>query len=250
MAKKILRGLCILFGGALIINGVCMVIFANSTTGSYLTILLGLMFFIPAMYPKILIKITSSTAGRFAVGFVTLMCLVVLVITSSLYIYGNADNITYNEDYLIILGCGVRGTEPTEPLRSRLDTALSYLEKNNDCKIIVSGGQGRGEDISEAEAMKTYLKEHGVSDLRIITEDKSTSTSENFKFSNKEVNYKLSGTDAAFITNDFHIYRANSLARMQGFSFTHMGAPTSWYNIFPSYLRELLAIVKMLVLGY
>lgn len=169
--------------------------------------------------------------------------------TLFLYFYGNNNNSTYNEDYLLILGCGVRGEEPSSALRERLDTALEYLKKNESCRIIVSGGQGRDERISEAEAMRRYLTANGISGSRILSEDKSTSTTENFKFSNSLTDGELADSSAVFITNDFHIYRASSLARLQGFSMNHIGAPTAWYNIFPSYLREFLAIGQMYLLN-
>lgn len=249
MAKKILRILCLSFGAALIINGICMIIFANSTIGPYLTILLGLIFFLPALFLRQFIRLLMRSTGKIIAAIAGFLGCALLITTAFLYIYGNTNTITFTEDYLIILGCGVRGSEPTEPLRSRLDTALEYLERNDHCTVIVSGGQGNDEDIPESEAMMRYLSNAGIDPRRIIEEDQSTSTSENFKLSNKAADSQLSSCSVAFITNDFHIYRANSLAKLQGFSFTHLAAPTSWYNLFPSYLREYLAIAKMYIIG-
>ena len=45
------------------------------------------------------------------------------------------------------------------------------------------GGQGSGEDVSEAEAMKSYLLKKGLEDERIIEEDQSVNTDENIAFS-------------------------------------------------------------------
>lgn len=249
MVKKLIRVLCIAFGAALILNGVFMVIFANSTIGSYMTVILGLLFFLPGVFIKQFKRLVNCPIGKMLTAAAILLGGVFILSTVFLYAYGNMNTVNYNEDYVIVLGCGVHGTLPTEPLRSRLDTTLEYLNRNEDCKIIVSGGQGPNEDISEAEAMRLYLENAGVSPERIITEDKSTSTFENFKYSNKVLNSSLSSYSVAFITNDFHIYRANSLAKLLGFSFSHLAAPTSWYNIFPSYLREYLAISKMYILG-
>lgn len=89
-------------------------------------------------------------------------------------------------EYLLILGCRVRGLEITKSLRYRLDAALAYLEQNEKhskdntqnktIHIIVSGGQGPGEDISEAQAMKDYLCAHGIEASRIFMEAQSTDT--------------------------------------------------------------------------
>lgn len=246
--KTALRISAALFGLFLIFNGIFMLIFASFTVGIFLTIVLGLCFFLPAVYFSLFRKLMEYTIFKFFVCMVAFCIAVAFVTSAFLYIYGNSDNVTYKEDYLVVLGCGLNGSSPTAPLKARLDTAIEYIHKNPDCTIIVSGGQGNGETISEAEAMKKYLVDKGVKENKILEENKSTSTTENFKFSNKISDSGLSGKNAAFITNDFHIYRAASLAKLQGFSLTHTAASTVWYNIFPCYLREMLAIIKMIVL--
>lgn len=247
--KKTLRILSALFGLALTLNGICLIIFANRNLGSCLTVVLGLIFFVPAVFIRFTASMLKYTLFKIIAVLGIIGFSALLLTTLFLIIYGNSDNVTYSEDYLVILGCGVRGTSPTQPLRDRLDTALDYLEHNQACTIIVSGGQGDGENISEAEAMKIYLTEKGIDENRIIEENRSTSTAENFKFSNKITDNGLATHSAAFVTNDFHIYRASSLARLQGLYLTHISAPTAWYNIFPSYLREYPAICKMLLLN-
>ena len=250
MLKYAVRTFTALFGAALILNGIFMIIFANSTIGSYLTILIGLIFFLPSMFLSRTKKLLAFPLFKLVAVLIALGGLITAVTVAFLFVYGTADNTTYNEDYLIVLGCGLRGESPTEPLRARLDTALEYLDRNNTCRVIVSGGQGNGETITEAEAMRRYLTERGIDNERIIVEDRSTSTSENFKFSNKAAGNALASSQTVFVTNDFHIYRAYNLARLQGFTFNHLHADTSWYNIAPCYLREMLAIMKMAVLRY
>lgn len=243
--KYAVRLLSILFGAALIINGICLLLFANFTVGTLLTLLSGAVLFLPSVFSNQAIRLMRYKFFKVLSVLTAFVGVCFLTCALFLYFYGHSENVTYNEDYLLILGCGLRGSEPTSPLKARLDTALDYLEKNDSCTVIVSGGRGNGEDISEAEAMRRYLTEHGIEDERILIEDKSTSTTENFKFSNKIINGALASEPAAFITNDFHIYRATSLAKLQGFSLTHKSAPTSWYNIAPCYLRENLAMMQM-----
>ncbi|MDD6763682.1 MAG: YdcF family protein [Clostridiales bacterium] len=249
MKKNILRIICIMAGAAITVNGICLMLRANITTGTWLTIILGLALLLPSLFIKHTKRLMKHTFFKCLAVCIILGTTTMLSTTLFLYFYGNNNNSTYNEDYLLILGCGVRGEEPSSALRERLDTALEYLKKNESCRIIVSGGQGRDERISEAEAMRRYLTANGISGSRILSEDKSTSTTENFKFSNSLTDGELADSSAVFITNDFHIYRASSLARLQGFSMNHIGAPTAWYNIFPSYLREFLAIGQMYLLN-
>lgn len=56
-------------------------------------------------------------------------------------------------DYLIVFGAGVYGAAPSPALWSRTETAIHCLSEISDTKAVLSGGQGPGEDISEAECM-------------------------------------------------------------------------------------------------
>ena len=82
-----------------------------------------------------------------------------------------------------MLGAGLKGDTPSLALERRLEKAAEYMNKNGNAIAIVSGGQGKGETISEAQAMENYLLNHGIREDRIIKEDNSTSTYENFEYS-------------------------------------------------------------------
>ena len=57
---------------------------------------------------------------------------------------------------VLVLGCQVRGTEPSLMLTRRLEAAYQYLTQYPDAVCVVSGGQGDDEDIPEGEAMEQY----------------------------------------------------------------------------------------------
>ena len=84
---------------------------------------------------------------------------------------------------VMILGCQVHGNTPGNELVSRMESALPLIEQNPSAPVIVTGGQGRGEFIPEADAMKAWLVEKGVSESRIYTETQSHSTRTNFEYS-------------------------------------------------------------------
>ncbi|MBQ7100202.1 MAG: YdcF family protein, partial [Clostridia bacterium] len=150
---------------------------------------------------------------------------------------------------IIVLGSGIRGELLTQGLKNRLDAAVECYEENEDLLIVVSGGQGPQEDITEALAMERYLLARGVPQESIIKEEQATSTYENFIYSKKILDEKLGdGYTAAFVSNEYHIYRASSLARIAGFdTVTHTHSSTMWYTLVPSTLRETLAVVKLWV---
>lgn len=148
---------------------------------------------------------------------------------------------------IIVLGAQIRGTAITNSLERRLIKALEYLDENPETRVIVSGGQGNGESISEAEAMASYLEEHGIASERIWQENHSTSTEENLHFSQKLIPDITA--PVGIVTNNFHMYRALRTARKLGFTQTDGIPATSNPVLFLNYMvREFFACFYHLVL--
>ncbi len=172
-----------------------------------------------------------------------------VTLSSFLVVYGSKDNANFDEDAVVVLGAGVHGKTPSYALARRLDSAVEYHEKNPDAIIVVSGGQGPQEDITEAEAMELYLLDRGVDPEKIIKEDKAVSTYTNFKYSKEILDEKL-GNDYAItlITNEYHIFRGFLCAKETGFGdVTHMHADTHPTYLIPGTTRECLAVLKFIV---
>lgn len=155
---------------------------------------------------------------------------------------------------VVILGAGVNGTEPSLMLSSRLQAALDFIADKPDIPIICSGGQGPGEDISEADCMADWLIQNGVDESRIYREDRSTSTQENFAYS-EDIMAEL-GLDAgdtfAFVTNDYHIYRAGRIAGTDSACGVAATLPRSaYYDALQLnyYVREAFALGWLLLNG-
>lgn len=127
-------------------------------------------------------------------------------------------------DYVIVLGAQVRGEIPSRALRRRLDRALEYVRENPGTVLILSGGQGPDEGISEAECMRRYLTEKGIQEDRMLLEAKSTNTRENLAFSGDLLDKEKD--HVGLLTNNFHVYRAMMLARRQGYAHVS-GIPAS-----------------------
>ena len=68
-------------------------------------------------------------------------------------------------------------------LSERLCAAYEYLNRNPKAMCVLSGGQGDGEEISEAECMYRYLTGRGIDGARLLLEDQSTTTAENLQYS-------------------------------------------------------------------
>jgi uncharacterized SAM-binding protein YcdF (DUF218 family) len=150
-------------------------------------------------------------------------------------------------DYMIVLGCQVDGAVPSIPLMRRVAVAVKYLNENPDTNAVITGGQGPGEHISEAEAMKRLLKYHGINEDRIFEEHNATSTLENLQFA--DTLYNLTDKRVVLVSSDYHLFRALSMAKK--LSYTHItGLPAkSQLAALPAYLlREYVAVMYYITL--
>lgn len=155
-------------------------------------------------------------------------------------------------DYIVVLGAGVRGTVPSLTLRERINGAYDYLTSHPNTIAVLSGGQGRGEDITEAACMYRELTQMGIDGSRLLLEENSTSTIENLQFSLDILAQETGSrpTKIGIVSSEYHIFRAMQFAK--GLSLTPVGIPakTTWFIIrLNYYLREVAAVWKYLLLG-
>ena len=144
-------------------------------------------------------------------------------------------------DVLLILGCRVRGNEAEETLMMRIEKAAEYLKENKQTVAVACGGIVHKDQFrSEAEVIKEELIKRGVESDRIIVEDKSRTTAQNF------INaQKLTDTDGkrvAFLSSEFHLMRASMIAKRCKVSCSTIAAPSPKKLLFKNYLREFFAI--------
>jgi len=232
--------------GALISGyGVYMSFLVNFNAGLILVLAVGLFLLTAgAFYRPISLCIYTRVGLRIALGGICVSAL----FAAALGVYGCRDNPSYREDAVIVLGCGVRGEVVSGQLASRLEAALRYYRKNPNALIVVSGGQGKGEDITEALAMERYLVERGVPKDSIIKEERSTSTYTNLLFSKGLFDDRFDTPyKTVIISSDYHIYRAIRLSKRLGLDCTHVHGNTAWYEMPVRYSREILAVAKSLL---
>lgn len=153
--------------------------------------------------------------------------------------------------YVIVLGAGVNGTQPSLSLLNRLNAALDYLSEYPQSKAIVSGGQGTGESVTEADCMYDWLTAKGVAPERIIKEERASSTQENFAYSFEII--RALGDDpngSAFVSSEYHLYRAKMLAARQGVTVKSVAARTSYPLLMTNYfIREAFAVTYLRAFG-
>lgn len=146
-------------------------------------------------------------------------------------------------DYIIVLGAGMIGTRVTPLLAARIDKGIELLHHNPDAKLILSGGQGPGEDIAEGEAMARYVEQKDVGLEKIIVEGKSTSTEENLLFSRELM--EKSWPRVIVVTTAYHVFRALLLAKQQGLNCVGFGSKTKWYFTLNALIREFVGYLSL-----
>ncbi len=163
-----------------------------------------------------------------------------------------------NFKYIIIHGCGLIGGKRVSKLLSdRIDKAIEIYEKCADKPIIIaSGGKGTDEAVSEADAIKGYLLEHGIPEDKIIAEDRSTTTMENLQNCREIINRRNEKGRIALVSSNYHIYRCILYASKLGMKCTGIGAKVAFYYFPSATLREFAAVftsyphILWIILGY
>lgn len=246
--KLFIKIACCGLGLFCIIPALLQVMLSNFNMGTVLAAAVGALLLCGGIFAH---KIFYGEHGKIfkAVRALTAIGLCAVLICSLVFFaYGKSDNADYTEDAVIVLGAAVHGHEVSRPLKYRLDKAAEYCEKNPDAIIIVSGGKGYQEEISEAEAMKNYLVNCGIDSEKIIKEESSFGTDENFANS-KEILRDIFGDNytVAVITSDFHVMRSVWTAKQEGLDVSHVGAKIVWYNVPTCYIRECAAFLWYLI---
>jgi uncharacterized SAM-binding protein YcdF (DUF218 family) len=226
---------------ALIVNGGRMWRREGRSTGNLLSLALGAglivleaLFFVPlGRWGSALVTVAAVLACYF--GFLFLSLLVYSVLYSRVGRRGGLDAI-------IVLGCGLAGDEVPPLLAGRLERAIRlYTRESTPPLLVVSGGRGPDEEVTEAEAMQAYLRERGVPEDRIRREDQARTTEENLRFSAGLLPEEARRVVA--VTSNYHVFRTAVECRRLHLPFHAVGSPTARYFLPSALLREFAALI-------
>ena len=247
---KLFRILCLVVGGFLVLDTIVVCFLSNYNLGVILPAVLGaplllLGLFWPHMDAGFLLFLRRFLLVCYGLGCLFLLFLGSLMLRA----IDRGEHGDY--DALIVLGAAVHGDRVTWVLSNRLDAAYDYAAAHLETVLVVSGGQGDGESVTEASAMARYLSQRGLDAGRILLEDRAESTAENFAFS-KAIIDEAVGPDAAigFVTTRFHVFRAGRVARKEGIAARGIGAPDVWYIALNNFLRECVGICWYTLKGW
>ncbi len=245
---KFVRVVLFLVAFALIVDSVVLLTSGVNFSKTFSAIF-GLVIILALQIYNLLRNSANRQVFNIFRGMILVFVLSVAVIESQIIFV--PVNKTGVSDVVIVLGAGLNGNKFTSVLKDRLDTAYSYLYTHPETYGLLSGGQGADETISEAVAMKNYLIQRGIPSYRLKTEEKSTDTLSNFVNSKSFIDNWLGKNTytTAFITSNFHVFRAGLTANKAGLNPKGIAAPTEWYIAPNYYIREYFAVIGFFLTG-
>ncbi|WEG74152.1 YdcF family protein [Vagococcus intermedius] len=193
-----------------------------------------------------------------AFGFINLSALYFMLLfmlytlTSILY---NLFPITYKVDYIIILGAGLNKDKVTPLLAARIEAGVKLYYKQvkkwqHHPTIILSGGQGSDELISESLAMKHYIDDKNYQINNLYLEEQSTTTRENLLYSQqvackKDAITGFQNKKVVVASNNYHLLRAGKIAKELDLNIRGTGAKTRLYYLPTAFIREYIGYLVM-----
>ena len=144
-------------------------------------------------------------------------------------------------EWVLVLGAGLKpdGT-PKQEYAVRLQRAEQLCTEQNS--LILTGGRGSDEIISEAESGRNYLESRGkLQAARVLTETKSENTLENLQNA-LEIIRANGGSEqdrVLIVSSGYHLYRASRLAAKMGYENVECAGSTGLRVLLPqSYIQE------------
>lgn len=228
-------------------NGIANI---GNCAGAVVSIALTAVFVFFRPFTDLIKNLWSKPIGKTivtAVFSIAGICVIFAVTVSVFMIKAMNDHPENGNTTLIVLGCQVRDGKPSLMLKKRLDAAYEFLSEHEETAVIVSGGKGSDELMSEALCMKNYLVSKGISSERIYMEDKSADTKENLEFSKKLIEREGLCSNITIVTDGYHQLRAEMLASKMGMNAKNISASTSWWLLPTYWVREWFGVAYYVV---
>jgi len=132
-------------------------------------------------------------------------------------------------DVAVVLGAGTSNGELSPVFRERINHSINLLKKGTVDYILLTGGIGEGEKVSDSSVGKQYALENGVTEHQILLEEESRITIRNICNAKKimdENNLK----SALIISDPYHMKRAMKMCEKIGIEALPSPTPTTMYR--------------------
>lgn len=177
--------------------------------------------------------ITLAVILSLGLLFVGVLCLWI-------YEQGSRDEATQT-DAIIVLGAAQWDGQPSPVLKARLDHAISLYNKGLAPSVILTGGVGEGEQLSEAEVSKNYVVKHSIPDSSILMEQGGHTSLQSIKAA-KQMMDERGMVSAILVSDPFHMLRILRMAKDCGIQ--AYGSPTRTSPISKNRWAEFKYVVR------
>jgi uncharacterized SAM-binding protein YcdF (DUF218 family) len=155
-----------------------------------------------------------KAALHVGLGLVATVAGVWLVSAIGVVIYSQRDE-SRPASAIVVLGAAQYVGHPSPVLRARLDHAIALWRRGLAPVLIVTGGRGPRDTISEGDASHVYALRQGVPDSAILVETHGRTSVESMR-AVADMMHDRGMTDAILVSDPFHMLRLKVLASRMG----------------------------------
>jgi len=142
-------------------------------------------------------------------------------------------------DVAIVLGAGTANGKLSHVFVERIHHGITLLEQGTVPTIIMTGGFGEGQEISDSQAAKDYAVSKGALESDILIEEESTITFENLQ--QAQLLMEEHSMESALIVSDpFHMKRAMAICGVLDMNAQPSPTPTTMYRTWKKKLKLLM----------
>jgi uncharacterized SAM-binding protein YcdF (DUF218 family) len=153
-------------------------------------------------------------------------------------------------DAIVVMGAAQYQGKPSPVLRERLDHALALWQRGLAPRMVLTGGTGEGDTVSEAAVSRAYVMNHGVPDSAILLENDGRTSAQSLRAAVDMLHERELRT-AIVVSDPFHMLRLEVLGRRYGIDpYTSPALPSPgaqhllrrWSNLIAESIKAPLAI--------
>jgi uncharacterized SAM-binding protein YcdF (DUF218 family) len=186
--------------------------------------------------------IARARAGLRALRWATMAVLLLAALwaleVAGIWLYGRRDE-ARPADAVVVLGAAQYDGRPSPVLKARLDHAIALFRGGTARTLIMTGGVGAGDTVSEAVAAQRYAVRQGVPAGAILTERTGLTTLQSMQAVRTMMD-RRGMRSAVLVSDPFHMLRLKLLSRRVGFDGYTSPTPSSPISRNPDQERRFL----------
>lgn len=132
-------------------------------------------------------------------------------------------------DVALVLGAGSHNGELSPVFKERVNHAINLFKTDSVKYILLTGGFGQGETISDSKAAKNYCINNGVRAEHVLIEEKSEYTYYNIVFA-KQIMDSLNLKTALLVSDPYHMKRSIGMCKMHQISVLPSPTPSTMFK--------------------